>query len=73
MLGLDLGHMAFNKWNFIWFGLAFKVVPFLLAHRKWLYNFIVIVLSNNLNVLLYVVWIIGMEAKQYEINILVVI
>jgi hypothetical protein len=29
--------------------------------------------SNNLNALLYIVWIFELEAKQYGINILVVI
>jgi hypothetical protein len=31
-----------------------------------------IVFSNNLNALLYVVWIHGMETKQYGIKIIVV-
>jgi hypothetical protein len=39
MLGLDLNHMAINKWNPTSFGLAFKVEPFWLAHAKSLLDF----------------------------------
>jgi len=39
MLGLNLNHVANNKWNIILFGLTFKVEPFLLAHPKWLLDF----------------------------------
>jgi hypothetical protein len=39
MLGLDLNHMAINKWNPISFGLTFKVEFFLLVHLKWLLHF----------------------------------
>jgi hypothetical protein len=39
MLGLDLNHMAINKWSPISFGLAFKVEPFLLIHPEWLLDF----------------------------------
>jgi hypothetical protein len=72
MLGLDLNHMAINKWNAISFGLTFKVEPFLLFHFKWLYIFMFIVFSNNFSPLLYIIWIHGMETEQYGMMILVV-
>jgi len=63
--------MVINKWNPISFGLAFKVELFLLAHPKWLLDFHVYYVSNNLSAFIYIVWIHKMEAKQYGIKILV--
>jgi hypothetical protein len=72
MLGLDLNHMAINKWNPISFGLTSRVEPFLVGLLKWHYIFMFIVTSNNPSALFYIVWIHRMEVKQYGIKILVV-
>jgi hypothetical protein len=43
MLSLNLGHMKFDKWNPIWFGLPFGVEPFWLLIPNGYYIFMIIV------------------------------
>jgi hypothetical protein len=43
MLSLDLGHMALNKWNLIWFGLALGLNFFYWFITNGYYIFMIIV------------------------------
>jgi hypothetical protein len=65
MLGLDLNHMA----NKISFSLAFMLNIFYWLIPNGYYIFMFIVFSNNHSALPYIVWIHGMETKQYGIKI----
>jgi len=69
MLGLDLGHMAINKWNPISFSLILKLNLFYCLIPNGYYIFMFIVFSNNFSAFFYIVWINGMKAKQYGIKI----
>jgi hypothetical protein len=59
--------MAINEWNPISFGLTLGLNLFDWFIPNGCYSFMFVLFFNNPSALFYIVWIHGMEAKQYEV------